>query len=99
MPPGTKAGLGPGHIVLDGDPAPPWKVAEQLPTFRPTSIVAKRLPISFSATAELSSYTGMTDELLMKLLRQVGKCRSNKVRSGQQRTSITAVLLQQHTRH
>jgi len=33
MQPGTKAGLGPGHIVLDGDPAPPRKVAQQLPHF------------------------------------------------------------------
>jgi len=53
MPLGTEVGLGPGDIVLDGDPAPPWKGAQQLPTFRPMSIVAKRLPIS--ATAELLS--------------------------------------------
>jgi len=25
MPLGTKVGLGPGHIVLHGDPAPPQK--------------------------------------------------------------------------
>jgi len=39
---GIEVGLGPGHIVLDGDPAPPpqtWGTA--LPNFRPISIVAK----------------------------------------------------------
>ena len=49
---GVQVGLSPGHIVLDGDPAPPpteWGTAA--PAFRPTSIVAKRSPIS--ATAEL----------------------------------------------
>ena len=39
----TEVGLGPGDIVLDGDPAPPLrKGAQQPPTFRPMSIVAKR---------------------------------------------------------
>ena len=46
MPLGTEAGLGPGDIVLDGDPGPPTA-----PNFRPMSVVAKRSPIS--ATAEL----------------------------------------------
>jgi len=46
---GTKVGLGPGHIVLDGDPAPPPK-GGTAPNFRLMSVVAKRLPIS--ATAE-----------------------------------------------
>jgi len=52
MPYGTEVALVPGHIVLDGDPAPPpteWGTAA--PTFRPIFIVAKRSPIS--ATAEL----------------------------------------------
>jgi len=44
---GMKVGLGPGHIVLDGDPAPPPKkmgtAATSYPNFRPMSIVAKRL--------------------------------------------------------
>jgi len=35
-------GLGPGHIVLDGDPALPSTKGAQ-PHFRPMSIVAKRL--------------------------------------------------------
>jgi len=43
-------GLDPGDIVLDGDPVPPWKGAQQ-PSFRPMPIVAKRSPIL--ATAEL----------------------------------------------
>ena len=48
---GTEVGLGPGDIVLDGDPAPPRKEAQQSPTFWPMSIVAKWSPIL--ATAEL----------------------------------------------
>jgi len=47
IPLGTKVGLCPGHIVLDGDPAPP---KGRSPNFRPMSIMAKRSPIS--ATAE-----------------------------------------------
>jgi len=31
MPLGMEVGLGPGNIVLDGDPAPPWKGAQQPP--------------------------------------------------------------------
>jgi len=45
MPLGREVGLGPGDIVLDGDPAPlPQKAQEPPPTFRPMSIVAKRRP-------------------------------------------------------
>jgi len=29
----TEVGLDPGNIVLDGDPAPPWKGTQQPPTF------------------------------------------------------------------
>jgi len=44
MPLGLKVGLGPGDFVLDGDLAPlPKRGRSPLPTFRPTSIVAKRL--------------------------------------------------------
>ena len=53
MPLGTKVGLGlgPGDIVLDGDPAPPTERGTAAPpTFRRMSIVAKWSPIS--ATAE-----------------------------------------------
>jgi len=42
MPLGTKVGLGPDHIVLDGNPATPHKKAYSGPNFRPMSIVAKR---------------------------------------------------------
>jgi len=37
MPLGTEVGLGPGHIVLDCDPAPPPKRGTAAPTFRPMS--------------------------------------------------------------
>jgi len=50
MPLGVEMGLGPGHIMLDGDTAPlPKKGGVPLPNFRPISIVAKRLDAS-SAT-------------------------------------------------
>ena len=43
---GMEVGLGPGHIVLDGDPATiPQKGAEP-PNIRPISVVAKRLDTS-----------------------------------------------------
>ena len=41
MPLGTEVNLSPGHTVLDGDPAPS-KGAQQPPSFRPLSIMAKR---------------------------------------------------------
>ena len=51
MPLGMEVGLGPGLIVLDGNPAPvPKRRGHNPPSFRPMSIVAKRSPIS--ATAE-----------------------------------------------
>ena len=41
---GTEAGLGPGHIVLDGDPTSLFKNGAKLsPMFRPMSFVAKWL--------------------------------------------------------
>jgi len=44
MPLGMEIGLGPGDIVLDGNPAPPKRGrGRAAPTFRPMSIVAKRL--------------------------------------------------------
>jgi len=56
---GSEIGLGSGHMVLDEDPAPrARKRAQQPPTFRPMSIMAKRLPIS--ATAELLFYVIMS---------------------------------------
>jgi len=51
MPLAMEEDLGPGHIVLDGDPARPLRKGEQQPpSFRTMSIVAKRS--SISATAE-----------------------------------------------
>jgi len=38
-----EVGLGPGHIVLDGDTAPPEEIGAQPHNFQPMSIVAKRL--------------------------------------------------------
>ena len=55
MTPGTEVGIGQGLIVLDGNSAPPLptpsKGGTAAPSFRPMTIVTKRLPIS--ATAEL----------------------------------------------
>jgi len=51
MPLGKEAGLGPGHIVLNGDLVGTQPPQQPFHTFRPMSIVAKRSPIS--ATAEL----------------------------------------------
>jgi len=48
-----EVGLGPGHIALDGDPAPPPQKGTA-PNFRPMSIVAKRSPISATAEPLLS---------------------------------------------
>jgi len=50
---GTEVGIGPSHIVLDGDPALPLlhpKDGTAAPSFRSMSVVAKRSAIS--ATAE-----------------------------------------------
>jgi len=45
MPFGAEVGLGPGDIVLNGDPAPPHGKGQSslLPHFRSMTIVAKRL--------------------------------------------------------
>ena len=53
MPLGMEVGLGPGDIVLDGNPAPPPKkgAQEPSPTFQPGFDVVKRSPIP--ETAEL----------------------------------------------
>ena len=64
---GKDAGLGPGHIVLDGDPAP----QQPLPTFRPISIVAKRSPIS--ATAELLFWFSIEYLVLMLFADWLGR--------------------------
>ena len=48
---GMRVGLGPDHMVLDGDASLcPQKGAQQpAPSFRPLSVVAKRSPISAAA--------------------------------------------------
>ena len=50
-PLGTEVGLdlGPGHIVLDGDPAPPRErgTAYLSPSFQPMSIVATVAHLSY----------------------------------------------------
>ena len=45
---GTEVGLGPVHIVLDGDPAPLPKKGADPPNFGLIFIVAKRLDASRS---------------------------------------------------
>jgi len=59
MPLGMEVGLGPGHIVLDSNPAPPTERGTAAPTFRPMSVVAKGSTIS--ATAELVEIFKQTD--------------------------------------
>jgi len=44
MPLGMKVGLGQGHSVLHGDPAPRKRVTSSTPHFRSMSIVAERSP-------------------------------------------------------
>jgi len=51
MPLLTELGLSPGEIMLDEDPALPPKKGHS-PTFRPMSIVAKRLDVSRCRLAE-----------------------------------------------
>jgi len=65
MPLGTEIGLAPGHIALDGDPAPPEEKGHSPPSrFRPMSVVAKRLAIS--ATAELLFIIHMMSRLTIR---------------------------------
>jgi len=66
MPLGMEVGLGPGDTVLDEDPAPPWKGAQQAPTYQPMCIVVKRSPIS--ATAELLLFNLQPSFLKLPLL-------------------------------
>jgi len=51
MPLGRDVGLGPSHIVVDGEPTPPER-GTAAPSFRLMPIVVKRSPIS--AIARLS---------------------------------------------
>jgi len=58
-------GRAPGHIVLDGDPAPsrPERGTSAPPTFRHMSVVAKRSPISVTA-----QFFFLNDRLLLSSL-------------------------------
>jgi len=46
-PLGTEVDLGPGGIVLNGDPAPPRKRGTAAPSFRSMSIVATVAHLSY----------------------------------------------------
>ena len=59
MPLRTEVGLGPGDIVLDGDPAPPRKGAQQSsPVIWPMSIVAKWSPVSTTVLSSCNTAHG-----------------------------------------
>jgi len=54
MPLGAEVGLGPGYIVLDGEPAlPPKKGHSTSPTFWPMLIVAKRIKMPLGTVVGL----------------------------------------------
>ena len=55
MPLGREVCLGPVDIMLDGDPAPRLPKGIAPHNFRPTSIVAKRSPISATVHCALDS--------------------------------------------
>jgi len=65
MPLGTEVDLSPGHIVLDMDPAPPAKGAQQPPFFCPC-LLRPRSPIS--ATAELLFFFYKISSIIVCLL-------------------------------
>jgi len=64
MPLGKVVGLGPGHIVLDGEPVGTQPPTAAPPHFRPMPIVAKRSPIS--ATAELLFYLYLISKIELR---------------------------------
>ena len=69
---GMEVDLGPGHIALDADSAPPERGTAAPPSFRPTSIVAKRSPISATTELLLRHTGGETDrqsDMLIAILR------------------------------
>jgi len=47
MPLGTEVDFGQGHIVLDGDSAPPPERGTAAPSFRPMSVVATVAHLSY----------------------------------------------------
>jgi len=69
-PLGVEVGLGPGDIVLDGDPTPHGK-GHNSSTFRPISVVAKRSPISAAAELLYKCPTGwlhVSDRVLQNVV-------------------------------
>jgi len=52
MPLYTKVGLGPGHIVLHGDPAPPKRGTAPPPIFGPYLLWSNGRPAQQSAAVE-----------------------------------------------
>ena len=68
MPLGMEVGLGPGHTVLDGDPASRPKKATSANFFGPVSIVAKRSPIS--ATAEHLLFMRVSGEIPRQIVKE-----------------------------
>jgi len=74
-PLGTEVDLGPGHIALDGDPAPPAKRAQQLfPLFGPC-LLWPQSPIS--GTAELLLETIQNESVCIDKT-QFFHCKSSK---------------------
>jgi len=65
---GMQLGLGPGHIVLDGDPAPLSQLGAEPPNFPPISVVAKWPQSPISATAELLLCHRMCNMCLLYLV-------------------------------
>jgi len=63
IPLGTEVGLGPGHIVLHGVPAPPIQKRGHSPNFRTISVVAKRWPSRLLLSSCLS-YTNASEDFL-----------------------------------
>jgi len=72
IPLGTEVDFSPGHTVLDGDPAPPAKGAQELPLFGPC-LLWPRSPIS--ATAELMSiFKSLFYIELLRIKNAIGYC-------------------------
>ena len=68
MPFGTEVGLGPGHILLDGDPAPPPRKGHSSALqFSAMSIVAKRSPISVTAELFMVALCNRADHYVFAL--------------------------------
>ena len=70
---GTEVGLGPGHIVLDGDPAPLPKEHSSLPPHFSAHFTLARSPISASAEHLLSMFMFFITSALL------AKCDCNEI--------------------